>query len=103
MPYNRQVLPYGRRRRDRDVLVLDVRSDEEWEKGRVPGAQHLFVTHLAERAGELDRSKTVVTYCGTGYRASIAASLLEQQGFARVANVPGSWTAWKAAGLPVEG
>ena len=96
------VYELAARRRDPGLVVLDVRSDEEWGKGRVPGARHIFVTHLEERAAELDRGTPIATYCGTGYRASIAASLLERQGFGHVVNVPGSWTAWKAAGLPVE-
>lgn len=90
------------RRRERDVLVLDVRSDAEVAKGKVPGARHVFVANLEQELDELDREKTVAVYCGTGYRASIAASLLQRHGFAHVANVPGSWTAWRAAGLPVE-
>jgi hydroxyacylglutathione hydrolase len=90
------------RRRNEDVLVLDVRSDEEWQQGHVPGAWHVFVPHLEREIRKLDRRKCIATYCGTGYRASIAASLLQRCGFEHVANVPGSWTAWKAAGLPVE-
>ena len=39
--------------------------------------------------------------CGTGYRASIAASFLKREGYGDVANVLGGMTAWKAAGLPV--
>lgn len=91
-----------RRRADAGVVVLDVRSDQEFDKGRVPAAQHIFLPTLQERLGEIDRSKIVATFCGSGYRASIAASLLKLNGFERVVNVPGSWTAWKAAGLPVE-
>ncbi len=91
-----------RRRHEPDTLVLDVRSDGEVAKGRVPGARHVFVAHLEEQLGSLPRDRTIATYCGTGYRASIAASLLRRHGFERVANVPGSWTAWQAAGLPVE-
>ncbi|MEN1929409.1 rhodanese-like domain-containing protein [Luteimonas sp. MJ250] len=90
-----------RRRLEQDVLVLDVRSDAEVAKGRVPGARHVFVAHLEQQLEELDREKTIAVYCGTGYRASIAASLLRRHGFAHVANVPGSWTAWQAAGLVV--
>jgi hydroxyacylglutathione hydrolase len=89
------------RREEPGVQVLDVRSPEELAKGRVPGAMHIFIAHLAERLDELDRDKTIVTYCGSGYRASIAASLLKKAGFAKVANVPGSWSAWNTAGLPV--
>ena len=91
-----------RHRQDGDLVVLDVRSDEEWAEGHVPGARHIYVPHLEDRLGELDRGKAVATYCGTGFRASIAASLLKRNGFREVINVPGSWTAWKAAELPVE-
>jgi hydroxyacylglutathione hydrolase len=48
----------------------------------------------------MDRSQPVITYCDSGYRASVAASLLQSEGFKAVRNVPGSWQAWKSAGLP---
>ncbi|MDP9353075.1 MAG: rhodanese-like domain-containing protein [Chloroflexota bacterium] len=89
-------------RQEPGVTVLDVRSDSEWEGGRVPGARHVYVPHLEERLGELDPEATVAVYCGSGYRASIAASVLQKHGFGRIVNVPGSWTAWKSVGLPVE-
>ena len=89
-------------RQDPSVTVLDVRGDDEYQQGSVPGAKHLFVAHLEEHLDQLDRSQTIVTYCGSGYRASIAASLLKQHGFEQVVNVPGSWLAWKAANLPIE-
>ena len=87
----------------RDGLqILDVRSPREWNNGRVPGAQHIFLSELSKRAGELDKNKPVAVYCATGYRASIGASILKQQGFAEVHNVPGSWHAWREAKYPVE-
>ena len=58
--------------------------------------------HLEEHLDELDKNQKIAVYCGTGYRASVAASLLQKNGFERVINIPGSWTAWKAADLPVE-
>ncbi|HDZ56412.1 MAG TPA: MBL fold metallo-hydrolase [Pseudomonas xinjiangensis] len=91
-----------RRRNDSDVLVLDVRSPAEFKGGHVPGAQHAYVAHLDSSLSELDSDKTIATYCGSGYRASIAASILKRSGFEKVVNVPGSWAAWKAADLPVE-
>jgi hydroxyacylglutathione hydrolase len=91
-----------RHRQDEGLVVLDVRSDEEWAEGRVPGARHIYVPRLEEHLGEIDRGKAVVAYCGTGFRASIAASLLKRKGFHEAIIVPGSWTAWKAAKLPVE-
>ena len=50
----------------------------------------------------LDKQKPLVTYCDSGYRADIAASLLQQHGFENVRNLPGSWQAWTKAGYPVE-
>jgi len=85
------------------LQVLDVRSPGEWKKGHVPGARHIFVPELRDRINELDRNKPTAVYCGSGYRASIATSILKPQGFNELWNVPGSWEAWKKAKLPVEG
>lgn len=87
---------------DGRVQVLDVRQDDEWERGHVPGARHVFVGELRDRAPELAKDRPVVTYCATGYRASLAASLLKRAGIEDVRSMPGSWQAWKASGLPVE-
>jgi hydroxyacylglutathione hydrolase len=82
--------------------VIDVRSDEEWKKGRIPGAVHCFLPTLLAHAALLDQDRPLATYCATGYRASLAASLLKAHGFDDVGCVPGSWKAWTAAGFPVE-
>lgn len=87
---------------DPNLTVLDVRGDDEYQRGFVPGAKHLFVAHLEEHLDQLDKNQAIATYCGSGYRASIAASLLQKHGFENVINIPGSWTAWKAAKLPVQ-
>jgi hydroxyacylglutathione hydrolase len=50
----------------------------------------------------LDRQKPLAVYCDSGYRADIAASLLQRQGYADVRNVPGSWQAWTKAGYEIE-
>ncbi len=89
--------------RKSSLQVLDVRSPGEWKKGHVPGAHHIFVPELRDRMNELDRNKPIAVYCGSGYRASIATSILKPQGFNELWNVPGSWEAWKKAKLPIEG
>src|SRR5437879_2103948 len=89
--------------RQSSLQVLDARSPGEWKKGHVPGARHIFVPQLGKQMGELDRNKPTAVYCGSGYRASIATSILRPQGFNEIWNVPGSWEAWKKAKLPVEG
>jgi len=85
------------------VQPLDVRKDNEWEGGHIPGARHIFLGGLPERLNELDRDTPLATYCASGFRASIAASMLAAHGFSDVRNVPGSWMAWKKAGYPTEG
>ncbi len=88
--------------------LLDVRSPQEWSKGHIPGASNVFLPELKSRITEFqaltkkEPSRPLAVYCGTGYRAAIAASLLQQQGVNQVCNVPGSWQAWRAAGYPVE-
>jgi len=90
-------------KRARDLQIVDVRSPREWKNGHVAGARHIFLPELRKRIGELDRSKTTAVYCGSGYRASIATSIMKPEGFEKLWNVPGSWEAWKKAKLPVEG
>ncbi len=87
---------------DGQMQTLDVRTPEEWQKGRIPGATHVFLPELRERMDELEQDRPVAVYCGSGYRANIGASILAQSGFERVMNVPGSWSAWKKAKYPVE-
>lgn len=88
--------------RNGELQIVDVRSPNEWKKGHVPRARHIFLPQLRERMTELDRDKPTAVYCASGYRASIAASILRPNGFENVWNVPGSWEAWKKAGFPTE-
>jgi hydroxyacylglutathione hydrolase len=85
------------------LQIVDVRSPGEWRKGHVPGARHIFLPDLRKQINKLDRAKPTAVYCGSGYRASIATSILKPEGFNDLWNVPGSWEAWRKAKLPVEG
>ena len=82
--------------------VLDVRRALEWEEGHVPGATHIPLAELPNRAAELDRAAEWAVICASGYRSSIAGSVLERAGFTRVANTVGGMAAYRAAGLPAE-
>jgi len=100
------IQPYGvsqLREQADQIQILDVRSKDERESGYIPDSKHLFLPDLEEKAEEvLDRKRTVATYCASGFRASIAASILKRKGFSDVGYVPGSWIAWNQAGLSVE-
>jgi len=97
-----QMTVHELNKRAPELQVVDVRSPREWKNGRVPGARHIFLPELRKRMGDLDRAKPTAVYCGSGYRASIATSILKPEGFENLWNVPGSWEAWKKAGFPVE-
>jgi hydroxyacylglutathione hydrolase len=73
--------------------LLDVRTPAEWDGGAVKGAQWIPLSRLPERLAELPRGPLAVM-CGSGYRSSIAASLLEQVGRTDVVNVRGGWSAY---------
>ena len=83
------------------VTVLDVRTEKEWNAGHIDGAIHIHGGKLQERFADVPQSKPVAVICGSGYRASIAASFLKREGYAEVTNVVGGMSAWKAAGLPM--
>lgn len=83
------------------MQLLDVRQPVEWDMGHLPGAKYIFLPELAAKVDRLDKNKPVVVYCASGYRSSIASSVLKRQGFS-VFNVPGSYKAWTSAGYPVE-
>jgi hydroxyacylglutathione hydrolase len=85
----------------RDFQLLDVRMPQEWDGGHLPGARYLFLGELPEKLSDLNPDKPVVVYCASGYRSSLAASLLQASGFSKVQNVPGSYAAWTAAAFPV--
>jgi hydroxyacylglutathione hydrolase len=86
----------------RESLVLDVRQRDEYETGHVPGAVHLHAGDLPERLAGLPRDADIMAICASGYRSSVAASLLRQAGFEHVSWVSGGVPAWDAAGYPLE-
>jgi len=82
--------------------VLDVRRRPEWEDGHLAGATHMPLAELSARVGELDRGVEWAVVCASGYRSSIATSVLQRAGFTRVTNAVGGMDAYRRSGLPVE-
>ena len=85
-------------------LVIDVRTSAEYDSGHVPGAINIphyemgrYIERLAERKGE-----DIILYCVSGMRASIAADLLNQSGFANLIHLDGDMPGWEKSGKPVE-
>lgn len=78
----------------KDVQVLDLRGAAEYESGHVPGADHLFVGHLAEELHQISRDQPVIIYCQAGDRATIGYSLLRAKGFINVHTYSGGMKEW---------
>ena len=83
------------------VQLVDVRQPGEWEQGHIAGARLKPLPKLVQSLDGLDRERPVAVHCKSGYRSSIAASLLRREGFGEVVNVIGGFDAWKACGLRV--
>ena len=83
------------------IVILDVRTRKEWEQTRIDGSVNIPLNHLAERLQDLPGDRPILVYCAGGYRSSIAAGLLQQQGVTRVIELASGIAAWERAGLPV--
>ena len=84
--------------------LIDVREDNEWAKGHLPGAIHLG-KGIIERDIETtvpDPNTEIVLYCGGGYRSALAAEVLQRMGYANVISMDGGYRGWVEAGHPVE-
>jgi hydroxyacylglutathione hydrolase len=87
---------------DSRVRVLDVRTEDEWRRGHICGATHLMGGDVPDRAPDLAREgKPLALVCQTGYRSTVAASVLARAGHRDVCSVTGGMNAWQHAGLPV--
>ena len=83
-------------------IVIDVRQADEYEAGHVPGSLHIGAGDLPETLDRLPRDRPIATICASGYRSSVAASLLRAAGFDHVALVPGGVPDWAAHGYPLD-
>jgi rhodanese-related sulfurtransferase len=81
--------------------VIDVRTDHEWDVGRIAGATHLPLDELAQRADEIDKERPVVLYCRGGNRSTMAAAALADAGY-DARKLSEGIVGWVEAGLPVD-
>jgi rhodanese-related sulfurtransferase len=88
---------------DRSLVVLDVRTPEEYAAGHLPGAVNIPHGELAARIGELAgaRDRDIVVYCRSGSRSAQALEVLDKAGFKRVFHLKGDYTRWSEEKRPV--
>ena len=82
------------------TVLLDVRENDEWQRGHAAAAQHIPMGEVPRRVGEIDRSATLYVICKAGGRSAKVAEFLARDGFEPI-NVDGGMLAWAAAGRPV--
>ena len=74
--------------------MLDVRTPAEWNNGHIEGAMHIPLNRLQQRMAEVPRDTKLAVICRSGYRSSIATSLLHAAGVHDVIDVTGGMDAW---------
>lgn len=87
-----------------DLLILDVRTPQEYASGHVPQAVNIPHKEIAQNIERLlgFKDKTVVVYCRSGFRAGKAANILLENGFTQVKHLDGDMLGWEKSGNPIE-
>jgi hydroxyacylglutathione hydrolase len=80
-------------------LVLDVRTQNEWNENRIQGSLNVPLNQLEDRIAEIPRDQRMVVHCATGYRSSIASSILEKNNISDFTDLVGGISAWESARL----
>jgi glyoxylase-like metal-dependent hydrolase (beta-lactamase superfamily II) len=84
-------------------LTIDVRTPRERAAKSIDGTVHRPLNTLSSGLPDVARDRPLIVFCAGGYRSSIAASLLQREGFTNVSELAGGIAAWEAAGLPLSG
>ena len=83
-----------------DIFLIDVRSPAELKEGYIEQAKNIYVGEIIDNFEEIPKNMPIITVCGNGARASMAASILKKHGFESM-NVLGSMKAWYKADYPI--
>ena len=85
---------------DQSVVMLDVRENDEWQRGHAEGARHIPMGEVPARLDEIDPAAQLFVVCGSGGRSLRVSQYLARNGYAPL-NVEGGMLAWAGAGRPV--
>lgn len=94
----------GRQTSGEPFVLVDVREENEFAAGHLPGAIHIGkgVIERDIEAKVADPATPLVLYCGGGFRSALAADALQKMGYSNVVSMDGGWSGWVKAGLPTE-
>ncbi len=83
---------------DKNAVILDVRTEEEFIEGYIPNAKNIDIYKgqgFLDEIEKLDKSKNYYVYCRSGARSAQACALMKQQGFENASNLMGGITDWE--------
>ncbi len=92
-----------RQERGDQFILVDVREESEWAKGRLPGSIHMG-KGIIERDIESEITDTgaeIILYCGGGYRSALSADNIQKMGYSNASSMDGGYGGWVNAGYPV--
>ena len=83
---------------DEHGIIIDVRTEDEFESGKIPGALNIDIYKgqgFIYEIEELDKSKNFYVYCAAGVRSANACGVMQQLGFENVYNLVGGFSNWE--------
>jgi rhodanese-related sulfurtransferase len=95
---------FDKLRREKNNVVLDVRTAREFDQGHVPGAVNIDISdpQFKKKVEALDKSKTYLVHCAKGVRSARATKMMSPLGFGEVLDYHGGFDEWNKSGKPVE-
>jgi len=89
---------------NKKIVVLDVRTPEEFAAGHIAGATNLDFRNpdFEKKLSALDKSKSYLVHCAAGGRSAKTRELMKKQQFQSIYHLEGGLKAWEKAGKPVE-
>ena len=85
---------------DSTINILDVRKPGEWSSEHIDGAQHFALDYINKNMSEIDKDKKYFMHCRSGFRSTVAASILKARGFQKLINVQGAYADISASTIP---
>ena len=102
----RHVDPAGAEKliQEKKVIVLDIRTPEEFKEGHIAGATNLnfYAADFARKLDQLDKERTYLLHCASGRRSTTSLGTFKKLKFKSIIHLDGGFKAWQKAGKPLE-
>lgn len=93
-----------RRKKNPNSIVIDVRDDDKWEEGHIPGAKHIHKTKIESEIESVlsDKNAEIFCHCGGGQSGARAAEALAKMGYKNANVIDGGFRSYKASGAAIK-